>query len=56
MVALGVADVRELRTGGQKTVRLVDRSGVKLVMKVISLEPGAEDALRTRITMTVGAF
>ncbi len=44
--ALGVTDVRELKTGGQKTVRLVDQGGAGLVMKVIALESGAPDALK----------
>jgi serine/threonine-protein kinase len=43
---LGVSDVRELKTGGQKTVRLVDQGGTRLVMKVIALESGAPDALK----------
>jgi len=46
MAALDVTDVRELRPGGQKTVRLVERAGAELVMKVIALESGAPDALR----------
>lgn len=46
MVALAVTDVRELRPGGQKTVRLVEQAGTELVMKVIALESGAPDALR----------
>lgn len=46
MTALAVRDVRELRAGGQKTVHLVERGGIQLVMKVISLESGAPDALR----------
>jgi eukaryotic-like serine/threonine-protein kinase len=46
MDELGVTDVRELRAGGQKTVRLVNRAGNELVMKVISLESGAPDTLR----------
>jgi serine/threonine-protein kinase len=45
MAALRVTDVRELRAGGQKTVRLVDRAGVEVVMKVIALESGAPEAL-----------
>jgi serine/threonine protein kinase len=44
--ALAVTDVRELRPGAQKTVRLVQKDGSDLVMKVISLESGAPDALR----------
>ncbi len=44
--ALGVTDVRELKTGGQKTVRLVNQGGAELVMKLIALEPGAPDVLK----------
>lgn len=43
---LGVKVVRDLRSGGQKTVRLVLRGAEELVMKVIALESGAPDALR----------
>jgi eukaryotic-like serine/threonine-protein kinase len=46
LAALSVADVRELATGGQKTVRLVDRDGEQIVMKVIALESGSIEPLR----------
>lgn len=46
MAALAVSPVDELRSGGQKTVRLVDRDGETLVMKVIAIDSGAPDALR----------
>jgi hypothetical protein len=41
-----VTDIRELRPGGQKTVRLVGRNGEELVMKVISVDSGAPTTLR----------
>jgi hypothetical protein len=51
MAALGGAvDIRELRPGGQKTVRLVELGGEQLVMKVIALESGAPDASRSTTT------
>jgi eukaryotic-like serine/threonine-protein kinase len=43
---LGIDVVRDLRSGGQKTVRLVRRDSEELVMKVIALDSGAPDALR----------
>lgn len=46
LAELGASDVRELKTGGQKTVRLVEQAGTELVMKVIALESGSPDALR----------
>jgi serine/threonine-protein kinase len=46
LAALDVEPVRELRSGGQKTVRLVRRDSEELVMKVISLGSSAPDALR----------
>jgi eukaryotic-like serine/threonine-protein kinase len=46
LATLGVSDTRELKTGGQKTVRLVDRQGGPLVMKVVAIESGAPDVLR----------
>lgn len=46
MAALGVEDVRDLMTGGQKTVRVVRRGGDELVLKVIALESDAPQALR----------
>jgi len=46
MTALGVEDIRELRPGGQKSVRLVRQGDTEMVMKVIALESGAPDALR----------
>lgn len=46
MSALGVTPVDDLRTGGQKTVRLVDREGERVVMKVVALESAPADALR----------
>lgn len=45
-VLLHVTDVRELREGGQKTVRLVDSEDGQLVMKVIALESDAPQALQ----------
>jgi eukaryotic-like serine/threonine-protein kinase len=44
--ALDVTAVRDLRAGGQKTVRLVARDGEELVLKVIAVESGLPDALR----------
>jgi serine/threonine protein kinase len=46
MGALNVVAVRELRSGGQKTVRLVRRAEQELVLKVISLGSSTPDALR----------
>ena len=46
MDALGVEPIRELRSGGQKTVRLVSRDEQELVLKVISLGSSSPDALR----------
>jgi serine/threonine protein kinase len=46
MAALGVTDVRELRPGGQKTVRLVASATDHLVLKVIALESDAPQALK----------
>jgi serine/threonine protein kinase len=46
MEALEVEAVRDLRSGGQKTVRLVRRGEQELVLKVISLGSSAPDALR----------
>jgi eukaryotic-like serine/threonine-protein kinase len=46
MEALGVEPVRDLRSGGQKTVRLVRQGERELVLKVISLGSSSPDALR----------
>jgi eukaryotic-like serine/threonine-protein kinase len=46
LAAVAVEPVRDLRSGGQKTVRLVRRGEQELVMKVISLGSSAPDALR----------
>jgi serine/threonine protein kinase len=46
MQALGVSAVRDLRSGGQKTVRLVHKDAEDLVMKVIAIDSGLPDALR----------
>jgi serine/threonine protein kinase len=46
MAALGVDPVRDLRSGGQKTVRLVRRAGEELVLKVIAIDSSSPDALR----------
>lgn len=46
MKALGVTPVSELRSGGQKTVRLVARDGEEAVMKVIAMDSSHPDALR----------
>ena len=44
--ALAVTKVRDLRSGAQKTVCLVDRGGEELVMKVVAVGSSAPDALR----------
>jgi serine/threonine-protein kinase len=44
--AHGATAVDELRTGGQKTVRLVRQGTTDLVMKVIAVDSGLPDALR----------
>jgi serine/threonine-protein kinase len=44
--ALGVADIRELGAGGQKTARLVEQNGHELVMKVIAIDSTSPTALR----------
>ena len=41
-----VVEVRSLRDGGQKTVRLVKKDAEELVLKIIAVEPGLKDALR----------
>jgi eukaryotic-like serine/threonine-protein kinase len=46
MEALEVTAVRPLRDGGQKTVRLVEREGTEVVLKVIAVDSSAPDALR----------
>ena len=46
MKALGVEPVRDLRPGGQKTVRLVKRGPEQLVMKVVALDSSNPAALR----------
>jgi serine/threonine-protein kinase len=46
MAALAVSPVRDLRSGGQKTVRLVDKAGDELVLKVIAIESDRPDALK----------
>jgi eukaryotic-like serine/threonine-protein kinase len=46
LAAFGATELRDLKTGGQKTVRLVERSGERFVMKVIAIESGAPDVLR----------
>lgn len=46
MNALGVTPVRALRDGGQKTVRLVEKGGEELVLKVIAIDSGLPDSLR----------
>lgn len=45
LAVLNVTDVRQLREGGQKTVRLVTSGAEQLVMKVIALESDAPEAL-----------
>jgi serine/threonine-protein kinase len=44
--ALGVTKVRDLRSGGQKTVCLVERGGEELVMKVVAVGSSSPEALR----------
>jgi serine/threonine-protein kinase len=44
--SLNTTDVQALRTGGQKTVRLVEREGERLVLKVVAVESGAPATLR----------
>lgn len=46
LAAFGATEVRPLRDGGQKTVRLVDRGAEQLVLKVIAIDSAAPDALR----------
>jgi serine/threonine-protein kinase len=46
MDALGVEEVKELRPGGQKVVRLVRRDETHLVLKVIPVGSSTPDALR----------
>lgn len=46
LALLRVTDVRELREGGQKTVRLVMSGDDQLVLKVIALESDAPQALQ----------
>lgn len=46
MSVLEVTSVRDLGSGGQKTVWLVARNSEELVMKVIAIDSGAPDALR----------
>jgi eukaryotic-like serine/threonine-protein kinase len=46
MQRFGLTAVRDLRNGGQKTVRLVERNGEELVLKVITTDSGLPDALR----------
>lgn len=46
MTALGLSPVRDLRTGGQKTVRLVEKDGEEIVLKVLAIDSGMPDALR----------
>lgn len=41
-----LAEIRSLRDGGQKTVRLVKKGAEELVLKIIAVEPGLKDALR----------
>lgn len=43
---LGVSKIAELKPGGQKVVHEVDRSGERLVMKVIAVRSSAPDALK----------
>lgn len=44
--ALQVSDVRELKGGGQKAVRLVEQEGKQYVAKVIPIEQASKEALR----------
>ncbi len=46
LVRLGVAEVRVLKPGAQKQVRLVDRDGEELVLKVIEIGSSAPEALK----------
>src|SRR4051812_45187000 len=46
LAALDATDVRELRQGGQKSVRLVESGADQLVLKVIALESDAPEALQ----------
>ena len=46
MTALGVAKVSDLRSGGQKTVCLVERGGEQLVLKVVAVGSTSPEALR----------
>lgn len=45
-MVLEVTGVRPLKEGGQKTVRLVERSGKRCVMKLVVLGSSHPDALR----------
>lgn len=46
MAALGVESIRDLRSGGQKTVRLVRKEATELVMKVVAVGSSSPEALR----------
>lgn len=46
MDALGVDPIRDLRSGGQKTVRLVSQGGTELVLKVVAVGSSSPEALR----------
>jgi serine/threonine-protein kinase len=46
MDALGVTKVNDLRSGGQKTVCLVERGTDQLVLKVVAVGPTSPEALR----------
>lgn len=43
---LGITEVRTLKPGAQKHVRLVDRDGEQLVLKVIEIGSSAPEALQ----------